>query len=569
VTVGEDYNQSPAYVQAGLVVAINRPQATQWRAIVGLQDQGPIGPVNINVTFTADRASDDGPTGGDPPSLEEAYDVANTDFFRDLDPFFADRRKRFQAIDPAQVVSGQQPLSRFANVVLADTIWPGASDAQKNAFAAKLREYAEGGGNVVLTDAALLDLPRFVPKIAASKVKKQTVYVGQVSFQRCAAYDGTACDGTESTLKDPLNRRIEQPAARFNSGARRQTYESTPLGFAIQSPTGGDQSNAVNYDVEAKAFQDAGGRIAATSADASPRSTQALPDRATVGEFRLGKGTLRVAGALLPQPTNKFDHPLGLEPYAVTYTGYILFCNLIDADCVTTRSGVAVDDATAAGGSLGGGANQSPTACAATAGFRRTAIRARGRRALSFTLQRNLDAPAVVDVFRVSKGRRVLKGKRVALFRNRKGSFTWKGGRRLANGWYFARFRMRVGRTPDVRRHVFRVRRGRVIRRPSHYGKQFCGVFRSAKLRAPVFGGRNRVPLRIAYRLAQSATVRVTVRRGKKVVKRYKARRVAAERTIRLRVPRKATRRKGTYKVRVDARRASRTVRQTLTARRL
>ena len=253
----------------------------------------------------------------------------------------------------------------------------------------------------------------------------------------------------------------------------------------------------------------------------------------------------------------------------MTYTGYILFCNLIDADCVTTRSGVAVDDATAAGGSTNTGANQSPTACAATAGFRRTGVKGRGKRALSFTLQRSFDTPATVDVFRVSKGRRVLKGKRVALFKNRTKSFSWKGGRKLADGWYFVRFRTKVGRTRDFRRHVIQVRRGRVIKRASHYGKAFCGLFRSAKLFSPVFGGTKRVPLRIAYRLAQGASVKVTVLRGKKVVKRYTARNVLAERTIRITVPRKATKRKGTYKVRVDAKRSARTVRQTLTARRL
>lgn len=49
----------------------------------------------------------------------------------------------------------------------------------------------------------------------------------------------------------------------------------------------------------------------------------------TLGEIKLGQGQLRIAGALLPQPTEEFDHPLGLEPYATTYTGYIVMCNLL------------------------------------------------------------------------------------------------------------------------------------------------------------------------------------------------------------------------------------------------
>jgi hypothetical protein len=30
-----------------------------------------------------------------------------------------------------------------------------------------------------------------------------------------------------------------------------------------------------------------------------------------------------------PQPTDDYDHPQGLEPYAVTYTGYLLVRNLV------------------------------------------------------------------------------------------------------------------------------------------------------------------------------------------------------------------------------------------------
>ena len=33
---------------------------------------------------------------------------------------------------------------------------------------------------------------------------------------------------------------------------------------------------------------------------------------------------MRIIGALLPQPTQEFDHQEGLEPFAVTYTGYFL-----------------------------------------------------------------------------------------------------------------------------------------------------------------------------------------------------------------------------------------------------
>ena len=43
----------------------------------------------------------------------------------------------------------------------------------------------------------------------------------------------------------------------------------------------------------------------------------------------LGKGRVRFLGALLPDPTEAFYHPYGLQNYAVTYTGYTLLQNML------------------------------------------------------------------------------------------------------------------------------------------------------------------------------------------------------------------------------------------------
>jgi hypothetical protein len=588
ITVGEDYNQSPIYAQAGATVAINRPDAkkgdgspVEWRALVYIEDlteqtRSPIGPVRVDIDFSSSPASFDGPTGGDQPSVLEAYDAANTDFFHDLNRFFPDRSKRFEPLDPAKVIGGSQSLSGLKNLVLADALLPGYTGpykgepagegdgpgdytpAQKDAWVAKLRDFVTGGGNLVLTDGALRGIGELT-SVPGDAVARATVYVGQVSWQRCA---DDACAARTSTIEDPLARNVAQPGSRFNSDARRQTFEPTPLGFAIQDKSGNDQSNARQYDIDHKAFTAAGGRIAATSADAAERAAVGVPERVTIGELGLGKGTIRVAGALLPQPTNEFDHPLGLEPYALTYTGYLVFCNLIDADCLPTRSGVVDDDA------AGGG--KTPTiACAATAGFKRTAVTPRGR-GLRLELARNLDRPATVDVFATSKGRRVLRNRRVAHFTNRTKTFDWNGkGKKVADGIYFVRYRMKFGAVNDTRRHVLQRKGGKWVKRPDFYGKASCGLFRSLKLESPAIGGRTNVPLKIAYRMAQASKVTVTIRRGKQVVRRYKARSASAGRTVRIKVPSGVTARRGDYRVRVVARRAGRTVAATLTARRL
>jgi hypothetical protein len=191
--------------------------------------------------------------------------------------------------------------------------------AEKDAWFDALRAYVEGGGNLVLTDGALRALPELT-SIPAAAIGPQTVYAGQLAF---------AISPSQTTLSDPLARDIAQDGARFNSGMRRQTYEPTPLGFSIQDSNGADASFARQYDVDRDAFTQAGGRVAATSADSGARDAKPVYSRVTLGEIRLGAGSVRIVGALLPQPTEAFDHTLGLEPYAVTYTGYILWRNLL------------------------------------------------------------------------------------------------------------------------------------------------------------------------------------------------------------------------------------------------
>jgi hypothetical protein len=179
----------------------------------------------------------------------------------------------------------------------------------------------QGGGNLVLTDGALRALPELT-SISADAVSRQTVYAGQTAF--------ADEDGGDDTLDDPLAADVAQDGARFGSGMRRQMFEPTPLGFAIQDPaTGTDQSHARQYDVDKEAWKAAGGRVAGTSIDASADNAQPVFDRVTLGELRLGAGTVRIAGTLLPQASTEWDHTLGLEPYAVTYTGYILARNLL------------------------------------------------------------------------------------------------------------------------------------------------------------------------------------------------------------------------------------------------
>jgi hypothetical protein len=252
-------------------------------------------------------------------------------------------------------LTGQVPAGAYElyvdNYASADPRWEGKitfsrlevptetgsyTDAEKNQWFSKLRAWIEAGGNLVLTDGALRALPELVPSIPFAAVAPATVYAGQVTFAKEAG---------QSTVKDPLAQNpitIEQPGARFNDGARRQTFEPTPLGFAIQQDIRGndDTSFAKQWDVDKKAWEAAGGRTAGTSVDSGARDAAPVYERVTLGELPIGKGTLRIAGALLPQPSTEFNHPLGVEPYSPTYSGYILLRNLLEVPSILSSPSI-------------------------------------------------------------------------------------------------------------------------------------------------------------------------------------------------------------------------------------
>ena len=131
------------------------------------------------------------------------------------------------------------------------------------------------------------------------------------------------------------------------------------------------------------------------------------------------------------------------------------------------------------------------------------------------------------------------------------------------------RFRLRESSGLIDTRRLDRQRSGgRWSARPAHYGREGCTLLRSYKLRAP--GVRRHGPEVAGHLLpaARPARVTVTVRRGKKVVRRYKAATKAPGRTHRLRFAQKK-RARGDYKVTVRAQRSGSTVQRTLTSRKL
>jgi hypothetical protein len=456
-------------------------------------------------------------------------------------------------------------------ITFAEKVVPqrGASDytdAEFDRYVGKIRDFVSGGGNLVLTDGALQLLPFLFDKIGRDKISQRTVYAGQVTFNTKAT-DSKDPTSEGNTLKDPLAARVAQPGARFNVGLRRQTYEPTPVGFSIQNAiTGGDESHSREWEVDRKAFEAAGGRVVGTGVNSGTRGALPIDTVVTYGELSLGQGKVRVLGALLPQPTEEFDHQEGLESYALTYTGYELAQNLTDY-CKPGRECKPI-----AQPGVRSVTKRATGACLPRKGFRRVKVSRRGR-GLRLAFKRAEPRRVTIDVFRVSRGRRVQREHRVARFRTRK-SVSWNGVARrfkAGPGVYFVRYRMNLGDgRHDIRRIVLEKRRGRFVKRPQFYGRVRCGLLRSFKLNRPVFGGTNARPLGLAYILGRKARVSVSVLRGKRVVKRFKTRTRTAHRTHRLKLRAAALRRHGDYRVRIRVKAKGRkAVTQTLTSRRL
>jgi hypothetical protein len=323
--VAHYFNQSELYLQAGARIDLNDPKPGPYRIV---SNPARALPTKFHVSFDKGQAI--------PVPDQAPYDVSRTDFFEELNTY-TPAKGRLAAVKAADIANGTRLLDRYDTVVVADRFAPGGLSAkQQGRYAAALKRFVERGGNLVLTDGALGGLPSLVPGIGADKVKSGVYYAGWMDFadaegetyERHPLAKGVNKEGTAEGVDSVGDETFEH---------RHQTYEPVPLGFYV------DQSGSANADctqarcdspnwvVDQAAWEAAGG---STAARTLARLGTEPEDEGTVtgtslGELRLGKGVIRMAGALLPEPTEQNYHPFGLSSYALTYTGYQVFENLV------------------------------------------------------------------------------------------------------------------------------------------------------------------------------------------------------------------------------------------------
>lgn len=320
-------------------MAVNDPERGRYRVThrwhpntpaFGDEEAVPALPAEYHVTFTAEKAYPE------PEQLE--YDVSRLDFFVDLNQHVDGRT--LEAVPFERVATAPGFLNRFDTLVVADRSWPGAaSDEVKASYADNLQRWVERGGTLVLTDGALA-LLRDVADIDHDAVTEAFFSTGWIDFD-----DG----GGPTYDRHPLAAGIDRDGAAEGRVAvddglfdnARETYTSPPLGFYVSPNRRGnaicdtDRCDAPIWIVDQTAWEAAGGTTAARTfvrlaeepeADGVPAAGRV---GVSLGELGVGDGRIRIAGALLPEPTEANHHPYGLSSYAVTPTGYQLLENLL------------------------------------------------------------------------------------------------------------------------------------------------------------------------------------------------------------------------------------------------
>jgi hypothetical protein len=226
------------------------------------------------------------------------YDVSNTDYFRDL------RKIVKQPVVEVPAGTPEKFNEHLGSLVVSDTTGtsPGA-----------LREFAESGGNLVLTDSALLML-------------QEILGLPREAIQQGFAYVGYADIDKTHPWAEGLYKRARQMFDPVGLGypllmERDQYWPCGVDGACEESVT---QNSAPIWSVDRAAWEAKGGQTIATvdpPEDRKSGAEGAETNKTEIGTLPLGKGRIVVFGGLLPQASEDHTHWFGVNPYTISVPG--------------------------------------------------------------------------------------------------------------------------------------------------------------------------------------------------------------------------------------------------------
>jgi hypothetical protein len=314
-TVAEDFNQSFAYAQAGRIITANDPQPGRWRIVIENASELPM---RVRIDFENDTAEHS-------PG-QAAIDASSMDFFEELNEYVPDGED-LARVTIEQVLAGDLPT--FDTIVLVNSLGSrrflieelGMDEADVTAYFAALKDFVQRGGNLVLTDAALQALSEF-GLVTPDAVQQGNALVGNYNFQIA---EGVTTYEDPATY--PLATDVKKPGTAEQTPGRRQAVEPVPLGYTPD--TGMDRTPLMPFwGVDRTQWEAVCGLPNCTTATTTPNGTLT-----NLGEAALGEGRIRLGGILLPDPVFEEDagndHRFGLASYALTYTSYEVFENVV------------------------------------------------------------------------------------------------------------------------------------------------------------------------------------------------------------------------------------------------
>lgn len=238
---------------------------------------------------------------------QRPYDVSNTDYFRDL--------RKVVSSPVEEVTTGDlgSALDGLDSFVVADATTPAT---------AELRAFVQRGGNLVLTDSALRMLPDLLG-VPAKSVQKGYAYVGYADLDRTHPWTEGLYDRARQTY-DPVG--LGRPLLM----ERDQYWPCDTSGECEKSPT---ENSSPIWSVDRTAWEEKDGVAIGTvdpPADRHGGAEGTATDKVSIGLVERGKGRIVIFGALLPQPSEDYEHWFGLNPYTITIAGQELLLRALE-----------------------------------------------------------------------------------------------------------------------------------------------------------------------------------------------------------------------------------------------